>query len=297
VTTTDVAVPARRRWRGGRVLRTGHVIYWWAELLFVLAFYGVYSTIRNVNKSGELHAYDNARRIIRWEHDLGIFHEATLERWALHFKPLIIGANYYYGSFHFAVTVFAIVFLYRRFSDEYPLWRNTLAVATALALIGFNFFPLMPPRLLYTMGHGFGFVDTLQRYPTFWSFDSGGMQNISNQFAAMPSVHCAWAGWCALVLGPRLKRRWARVLAWIYPALTVGVIVITANHYFLDAVGGFIVLTVGYVCARVFTRAGRVSANGVTGLDAVSGATEERSELASERTDHTAASGQPRAAE
>jgi membrane-associated phospholipid phosphatase len=83
------------------------------------------------------------------------------------------------------------------------------------------------------------------------------MSKVSNQFAAMPSVHCAWALWCAIALAPRLKRRWARIAAALYPALTVMVIVLTANHYLLDAVGGFFVLGLGWVIAHRFTRAGR----------------------------------------
>jgi PAP2 superfamily len=242
---------------GERVLSDGRHLYWWVEVLFALGFYLVYSTIRNLNKGGQVEAFHHAQTIISWEHHTGIYHEETLQRWALHFKPLIIVCNYFYGSLHFIVTIAAIIYLFRRFSDDYPLWRNTLAIATALALIGFITFPLMPPRLLATMGGHYGFVDTLQRYPTPWSFDSGGVSKISNQFAAMPSVHCCWAGWCACVLGPRLKRPWARALAILYPLLTLTVIVLTANHYFLDAVGGFAALGIGYVAARTFTKAGR----------------------------------------
>jgi hypothetical protein len=73
----------------------------------------------------------------------------------------------------------------------------------------------------------------------------------------MPSVHCAWALWCACALVPRLKHWWSRSLAVLYPALTVSVIVMTANHYLLDAVGGFIIFGIGYVVARWITRAGR----------------------------------------
>ena len=65
------------------------------------------------------------------EHHLGIYHEQTFQQWALHFRPLILFANYYYGSFHFIVTIFAGVFLYRSCSDDYPRFRNTLAIATA----------------------------------------------------------------------------------------------------------------------------------------------------------------------
>ena len=75
--------------------------------------------------------------------------------------------------------------------------------------------------------------------------------------AAMPSVHIAWATWCALALGPRLRNRTAAVLAWCYPVFTLTVIVITANHYLLDAVGGLVILAIGWVLANRFTRAGR----------------------------------------
>jgi hypothetical protein len=76
----------------------------------------------------------------------------------------------------------------------------------------------------------------------------------------MPSVHCAWALWCACALVPRLRRWWAKALAVLYPVATVTSIVVTANHYLLDAVAGFAVLGIGYVVARAVTRAGRSQA-------------------------------------
>ena len=111
--------------------------------------------------------------------------------------------NYIYGSLHFIVTAGAVIYLYRRCPGDYPRWRNTLALTTVLALIGFVFWPLMPPRLLYTLAPGsYGFVDTLARYPTFWSFDSGAINKISNQYAAMPSLHFGWSLFCATSLAP-----------------------------------------------------------------------------------------------
>jgi membrane-associated phospholipid phosphatase len=112
----------------------------------------------------------------------------------------------------------------------------------------------MPPRLL---PESYGFVDTLAKYPTLWSFSSGQVAKLSNQYAAMPSVHCAWALFCACALVPRVRHTWAKVLAALYPVLTVVAIVLTGNHYWLDAVGGFAILGVGYVGARLLTRAGR----------------------------------------
>jgi hypothetical protein len=256
-TEPDPAVLPRRlhrRFPGARVLGNGAVLYWWAEVAFIAIFYVVYSTVRNLNESGTALARQHAMQIMDIQRFLGINVEHKLQDWALGFRPLIIACNYFYGSMHFVVTLGVLVYLYHKWRDDYPLWRNTLAVATGLALIGFVFYPLMPPRML--PAH-FGFVDTLAKDPAFWSFNSGAVNKISNQFAAMPSVHCAWALWCACALVPRLKHRWAKVLAALYPVGTVTAIVLTANHYFLDAVGGFAVLGLGYFAARLTTRAGR----------------------------------------
>lgn len=239
---------------GGRRLRDGHVIYWWVEVLAIIAFYFVYSAIRNTNEGGTAHAFRNARHIISLEHHLGIFHEETLQRWALHFKPLIIASNYFYGSLHFVVTIGVGIWLFRRWSNDYPRFRNTLAITTAVALIGFITFPLMPPRLLPDT---YGFIDTLAKYPTLWSFNSGAANKISNQYAAMPSVHIAWSTWCAVALFPRLRSTTGKVLAIAYPFMTLTVIVLTGNHYIIDAAGGLVIFAIGWFVADKITRAGR----------------------------------------
>jgi len=251
---------------GGRTLRDGRRLYWWREVAAVGVFYALYSLVRNLNDASSARAFAHARDVIDLQKTLGINQEHAVQAWALGSHTLIVAANYFYGSLHFIVTALVLVYLYRRFADDFPLWRNTLAIATATALIGFTFFPLMPPRLLDEFARSvhssfhFGFVDTLAKDPAFWSFGSGTVNHISNQYAAMPSVHCAWALWCACVLVPRLRRPWAKLLATLYPAMTVFVIVVTANHYFLDAVAGFTVLGAGYLIARAVTRSGRAPA-------------------------------------
>jgi hypothetical protein len=258
VTDTEVSNTGMKpMMKGGRRLSDGSALYWWVEILAILGFYILYSAIRNANGSHPLHAFHDAKDIIKLERHLGIFHEVTIQGWALHFKPLIIAANYVYGSLHFIVTIWVAVWLFRRYSDDYPRYRNTLAITTTLALIGFTIFPLMPPRLLGGAGLHIGFVDTLQRYPTFWSFDSGPAARVSNQYAAMPSVHIAWSTWCALALVPRMKTLPRKILAACYPIMTFIVIVITANHYVIDAAGGLLILSIGWLVANKFTRAGR----------------------------------------
>lgn len=250
----DPAVVQPRLRLRARVLSDGRRLYWWLEVGVILLFYVVYSGIRNANEGGALAAFDNASRLIGWEKSLGLYFEESWQNWALNFKPLIVAMNYIYGSLHFIVTAGAIVYLFRRHSDDYPRWRNTLAVTTATALVGFVLWPLMPPRLL---PGDYSFVDTLARYPTFWSFNSGTMQSVSNQFAAMPSLHFAWSSFCAFALVPRVQRRWVKWMLGLYPGLTLLAIVLTGNHYWLDAAGGAAVFGVGYLLAHRFTRAGR----------------------------------------
>lgn len=248
-----------------RILSDGRRLYWWVEVILILGFYLVYSAIRNANEGGEIEAFRNARDLIGWERGAGLYFEEAWQDWALNFRPLIVGMNYIYGSLHFIVTGGAIIWLFRRFPDDYPLWRNALAITTALALVGFIFWPLMPPRLL---PDGYGYVDTLARYPTFWSFDSGTMQEVSNQFAAMPSLHFAWSSFCAVALVPRLRNRGWKWALGLYPVITFVAIVLTGNHYWLDAAGGAAVFGIGYLLARRFTRAGRGTVGADTAAEA-----------------------------
>ena len=115
------AAPAWRRLPGARTLSTGHVLYWWAEILAILAFYLVYSFVRNTNEGSVGDAFDNARQIMSFQRSLGINHEELIQDWALHWKPLVIAGNYFYGSLHFVVTIAAGIYLFRWFSDDYPI--------------------------------------------------------------------------------------------------------------------------------------------------------------------------------
>ena len=234
---------------------------WWFEILFVLAFYVVYTSIRNGLSAGPeaaAEAFDNARTIIDLERVLGLFQEERIQDVFLPYTHFIRFWNVFYGTLHFAVTIFAMVWTYRRYPRRYPLWRNTLAVTTGVALVGFTVFPLMPPRLLDDCGpfgacQSFGFVDTLADVGGLWSFDSGTMAQVSNQFAAMPSLHFAWSLWCFFVLYRYLPWRWARIAIALYPWLTLFAIIVTGNHYWIDAAGGAFALAIGYLIAKPMT--------------------------------------------
>lgn len=235
-------------------------IHWWREIAYIVGFYGIYTLVRNQFGSaavGAQHAYENALRIIDVEKAMGLFHEATIQGWFLGMPVVLRGFNIFYGSLHFVLTAGVLVWLARRFPRDYPTWRNTIMIGTALALIGFSLFPLMPPRLMCDCAYGAGpqiaeaglptFVDTLAVHGGLWSFGDSTMQAVSNQYAAMPSLHFGWALWVALVLVPRVRHRWSRALAIAYPIVTLLTIIVTGNHFWLDAVGGAAVIGAGWV--------------------------------------------------
>lgn len=249
-----------------------HRVFWWKEALIVAVFYGIYSFTRNLFGSNKIaadgipeQAFTNAERVIRAELWLHLHHEQTVQSWFLPYRLFIQFWNVYYGTAHFIVTLGVFVLLYVKRADVFPQWRNTLAAMTALAIIGFAWFPLMPPRLLdepcprddptsyggaciesdLRPEGGFGFVDTLVEYGGPWSFDSKTMASISNQYAAMPSLHIGWSTWCAIALWPLLRRWWTKVLVLLYPMTTLFAIVVTANHYWLDGIGGLAAFGVG----------------------------------------------------
>ena len=243
-------------------------IHWWVEGLITLVFYFIYSAIRNQFGSalgGDIldRAFDNAIRVIDIEQAIGLYHEEWIQARFLDFDPFIVFWNVFYGTFHFAVTIFAMVFLFLRYPQRYMFMRSALAATTMAALVGFAFFPLMPPRLLSACEpqSSYGacridhdYVDTLVDPGGLWSFETDTMESISNQYAAMPSLHIAWSTWCAVGLYPVLRRRWARLSIAAYPFVTLFAIIVTANHYWIDAIGGLAALTIGLVVARPLSR-------------------------------------------
>jgi hypothetical protein len=101
---------------------------------------------------------------------------------------------------------------------------------------------LAPPRLLPQ----FGYVDTLLKYHTWGSLADPDVAKHSNQYAAMPSLHIGWALWCGIAIFVCARRSWVRWLGLMYPVATLLVIVGTANHYIIDAVGGVVVILIGF---------------------------------------------------
>jgi hypothetical protein len=231
------------------------------ELVVIVAMYVAYSVTRNLFGSASVapeEAYANALRIIDLEEALGIYHELSIQRAFLDHDGFIRFWNVFYGSFHFIVPIGVLVLLWQRSGRAYRRWRTTIVIGTLLALVGFSLYPLMPPRLMcdceYGAGIDHGYVDTLATVGGLWDFDSGGIAAVSNQYAAMPSLHVGWALWCAAAAASVARRRWVRWAVWGYPLATTFAVVVTGNHFLLDAVGGAAVMGAGLAVATAVER-------------------------------------------
>ena len=238
------AIPARRpRALLPERVRALRRPVWWQELIFVGICYELYSLVRNAVPEHERAAFTRAAAVVRLEDRLHIGVEKTLNAFVASRDALAYICNYYYATLHFVVTIAVMVWLYRRHPLRYRSLRTVLLSTNVIALAGFWLYSLAPPRML---GNN-GFVDTVVTFHTWGSWGSSGVDSASNQFAAMPSLHIGWALWSAIVVAKLARRRWVRIAAILYPLATLFVIVGTANHFVLDAVGGAAVVAMGFV--------------------------------------------------
>jgi hypothetical protein len=254
VSVTSAGVP------GGRGPLTKRIRHGWIiETLVGIGIYFLYDTLRDAASGSGREALRHARDVVDAEKLLGIYQEHRIQQWFIDWHPFISFWNIYYGTIHFVMPVVALVVLYHSFPVRYVRWRNTLLFMLGFGLIGFFLYPLTPPRL---MPSSYGFVDTAAEF-----FNFGPQQRIvlnaagepssaakaafGNLYAAMPSLHAGWSTWTAFALVPALRRRWLQVLVCLYPVATLFAITVTANHWILDAVGGWVVLALGYGAARL----------------------------------------------
>lgn len=221
----------------------------WQEVLFCTIAYELYSLIRNGVPTRAATAFANATGIVRLEHALNVGVERSINGAVAGVHWLSLFADYWYATMHFVITLGVLIWLWRWHPLRYRSARSVLMATNLVALVGFWVFPLAPPRMLPSDG----FVDTVVRDHIWGSWASGGVAAASNQFAAMPSMHIGWALWCALVVSSLVASRWVRLCAALYPIITLTVIVATANHYLLDAVGGILALAGGFLAQRVLS--------------------------------------------
>lgn len=214
---------------------------------------GLYTVTRNGLPAQHARARANALDLYNAEKDLHLDIERTLNDFVAGpaTNSLSVVANYTYALSHFGVTFAVLVWLYVARPDAYRAARTVLLVATVLGLVGYWLYPLAPPRFFPQLG----FVDTVLRDRMWGSWGSSEVTAVSNQYAAMPSMHVAWSIWCAAALVVWARPLWLKAAGVVYPLLVFLVIVGTANHWTLDAAGGFLVIGLGAATYAVASHA------------------------------------------
>jgi hypothetical protein len=214
------------------------------ELALLVLLYVGYSVGRLVGHADLPSATAHARDLLHLEALLHL----NIERHAnqlLDSVPIIaLIGSYWYAALHYIVTPAVLFWAYQARPLHYRRVRNALVIGSAIGLVGFTLLPMAPPRMLP------GYVDTLAMTSQhgWWGSDASaprGLGAMTNQLAAMPSLHVGWALWCAWVVFTLTRKRWVRIAAVLYPVGTSLVVVGTANHYVLDAVAGVLVMVIG----------------------------------------------------
>ncbi|MEV7993184.1 phosphatase PAP2 family protein [Streptomyces sp. NPDC086077] len=230
---------------------------WWSELPLILLVYACYSAGRLFARGDVTTAVDHGLAILRIEKALHLNAEHPLNRLFTREAWIGIPADFWYASLHYLVTPALLVWLFRSRAVQYRAARTWLMTSTFIGLIGFTLMPTCPPRLLSA---GYGFVDTMAQYSTYgwWAGEASaprGLGGMTNQYAAMPSLHVGWALWCGVILWRYGGTRLAKVAGVTYPLVTTIVVMGTANHYFLDAAAGAAVMGAGLLLAPHVTLA------------------------------------------
>jgi membrane-associated phospholipid phosphatase len=226
----------------------------WGDLLRQLVLfcgaYWLYRLVRGITDTQAAAAFDNARDLVDIERGLGLFFEPAVHAWTAGQGWLNEATSWLYVNSHFTVTTLTLAFLYLRRNESFYWIRNMFMVAMGIALVLYMAFPTAPPRFMPE----WGFTDSVAEF-TGIQADSSSANLLFNPFAAVPSMHVAFALMLGLPMSRMVKRSWARYLWLFYPALVTFVVVATANHWWLDAfLGALTALASAYV-AQLFARA------------------------------------------
>ena len=213
------------------------------EVVTLASLYGLYEVVRGQGHATLAVAREHTDDIVALERHVHVFGERALQNGvhSLPGLPTLLGIAYI--VLHFIGTALFLVWLHRTHRRHFPLVRNTLIGATAIALTIYVLFPVAPPRLA-----GLGFVDTVSK-DTKVNLSSDLLGNLYNPFAAVPSLHFGYALLVGVSLGLLARRRIVRIIGWSYPAVMLLIVVATGNHFFFDAFAGALAIGIGFAAA------------------------------------------------
>jgi PAP2 superfamily len=244
-------VVARARLLQARVLPSG-----WLDVLrqvsLFAAAYLAYRLVRGLVEGRGAAAFQHARELISAERALHLFVEPSVQAWASGSHLLMECSSWLYVNAQVTVTLGALVYLYVCHNRSFYFVRNMFMIAMAIALVGYVVFPTAPPRFMPE----WGFIDSVSDITGVRiSHASASMTALFNPYAAVPSMHVAFALMVGWPLARLVRRRALRVAWFLYPFLMAFVIVVTANHFIVDALLGAFTAAVAAYGARCLARA------------------------------------------
>jgi hypothetical protein len=204
------------------------------EFVVLNVLFIIWRVVGHVSLFHEAGAFGRGRSLWNLERTLHLPNEAVMQRAILPHVALSKLANGYYEFAHAPLLAATLIWLLWRHREQYPKWRNLVVAFTGVSLL-IGFLPVAPPRLIPS----FGMVDLANRYHQ--SVYSGLGKGVTDQLSSMPSVHIGWAVLVAAAIIVVSKSRW-RWLAVAHPIITAYVVVVTANHYWLDGVAAIALL-------------------------------------------------------
>jgi membrane-associated phospholipid phosphatase len=235
---------------GGRLFPHGWQDVVLQILLFAAAYYA-YRIVRGAADGRISVAFEHARQIISIERTLHVFVEPAVQGWATGVPLVIDVASWLYINSQFVVTLAALAALYLLYNECFYFVRNMFMVAMGLALLGYTVFPTAPPRFFPE----WGFTDSVASF-THISPDSVTVNALFNPYAAVPSMHVAFALMIGIPLARLVRRRALKIAFALYPVLITFVVIATGNHFIADAVLGALTAGISALAAdRLLARA------------------------------------------
>ena len=221
-----------------------------AELLVVVALYALYESTRGLVAGRRDIALRHAGDVVSIERSLHMFVEGSITQTAERVSGLTSTLVVLYLGLHLALTGLLLIWLHQRRPHAYPFFRTTLLLVSAVALIGYLTFPTAPPRLSVDLLNS-----GINGLPV--NINKGFISDLYNPYAAVPSMHAAYA----LVLGAALLlqgRHWLiRVAGVAYPPIVVFIVVATGNHFLFDVGAGALVDMLAATAAVLVLRGAR----------------------------------------
>ena len=211
------------------------------ELLLFIAFLLFQRWSRQIAIGDEETAFANAYWVVELEKKWGIYWEVPIQQFFIDNEWLMQLLNHAYMKLHIPVTIIFFVWLFQKRKRHYLFVRNGFLIANVITLFFYIGFPCAPPRMLQDLG----FVDSLLEISNINLYE-GWKSKVFNQYAAMPSMHAGNALLVGIVGFLLHENRWVRWMAFLYPIFVCFLIVVTGNHFFLDAVLGWVIVVLPY---------------------------------------------------